>query len=132
MTKKRMEKRKKRVDRVYKGDFENVELAHFAKSCVWMAICIDNMYPLESKQTWNLFTRELQKLVRDGTAGDMVESLKKLSSEERERQKLVKFVGSSCNLLFLEIIWRMLDELCCSHSVLRHSFCCANTCCSVL
>ena len=38
VTKKRMEKRKKRADRVYKGDFENVELAHLAKSCVWMAI----------------------------------------------------------------------------------------------
>ncbi|KAJ3710092.1 hypothetical protein C8R42DRAFT_729593 [Lentinula raphanica] len=79
--------------KIVEGDFDNLEFARLAKACMRLSVCIIDMWPKDSKPTWKLFKNELAQIAADGSADEMVESLNKVRSDVRERQKLIKFMG---------------------------------------
>ncbi|KAJ3827590.1 hypothetical protein F5880DRAFT_1503732 [Lentinula raphanica] len=77
--------------KIVEGDFDNLELARLAKACMRLSVCILDMWPKENKATWKLFKKELALIAADGSADEMVQSLDKIRSDFRERQKLIRF-----------------------------------------
>ncbi|KAJ3710581.1 hypothetical protein C8R42DRAFT_757744 [Lentinula raphanica] len=77
--------------KIVEGDFDNLELARLAKACMRLSVCILDMWPKENKATWKLFKKELALMAADGSADEMVQSLDKIRSDFRERQKLIRF-----------------------------------------
>ncbi|KAJ3730738.1 hypothetical protein C8R42DRAFT_715403 [Lentinula raphanica] len=94
--------------KIVEGDFDNLELAHLAKACMRLLVCILDMWPKENKATWKLFKKELALIAADGSADEMAQSLDKIRSDFRERQKLIRFMGYRAPL----VRWSICSVVC--------------------
>ncbi|KAF5374552.1 hypothetical protein D9757_012416 [Collybiopsis confluens] len=92
--KKKQKRHKGANEKILQNDFENPELARFAKRCARMGTCILNMYPhRDCMFAWKLFSSELHKLAEDGSNEDLLESFLALSADGGERKKLITFMN---------------------------------------
>ncbi|KAJ3831238.1 hypothetical protein F5878DRAFT_667767, partial [Lentinula raphanica] len=88
---KRKRKDSSQQQKIVETDFESVQLARLAKSSVRMAICIDDMWPLEDQPSVELLEEELGKMGNE----DLLDSLSKITcaADKSELEKLKKFMN---------------------------------------
>ncbi|KAJ3738296.1 hypothetical protein EV360DRAFT_76945 [Lentinula raphanica] len=85
--------------KILETDFEDVELAHLAKSSVRLAICIDDMWPQGDKPSLKLLRQELGKMKNK----DLLISLQKLTQSPQEKDKLIRFMNYASSQVRFDI-----------------------------
>ena len=75
------------------ADFDDPQLAIFAKRCARMATCLVNMCPEDPLFGWPTLTEEMERLVSEGRGDEFLQSLDKMKALPKARDQLIRFVG---------------------------------------
>ena len=101
--------------KILKSHFSCPELAIFAKRCVCLTTCYDNMFPDTIKSIMPVFSQELNKLSDEGRADEMLAALADMKTDPAKQDDLLRFVScfSSISLFVHHLFhWSLgLDEL---------------------